>query len=170
MPLFFIHLSFKSDHDWSEVSTSQDRLALEDQFFSHDIMVGDEKMVGERVGSVQSEEGGDVGWEGVKDKGVDVETQPMTSPPATQWHSQRGRGPDLPIAAHRHELLELIEENRIVCVEGETGCGKSTRVPQYILDYSLSLSPPRKCRVLVSQPRRMAAIKLAERVATERGE
>ena len=91
-------------------------------------------------------------------------------PPTTLWHSQRGRGPDLPIAAHRHKLLELIEENRIVCVEGETGCGKSTRVPQYILDYSLSLSPPRECRVLVSQPRRMAAIKLAERVATERGE
>ena len=236
-------VSPKSDHEWSEMSSSQDRLALEDfQFFSHDIMVEGGKMVGEGMGSVQSEEGGDVGWEGVKGEGVDVETkedctigvssyervvteevdlnesdlesqgsscprnergrstsidlreleegiprppsssssssysssndtQPMTSPPpATPWHSQRGRGPDLPIAAHRRKLLELIEENRIVCVEGETGCGKSTRVPQYILDYSLSLSPPRECRVLVSQPRRMAAIKLAERVATERGE
>ena len=89
----------------------------------------------------------------------------MISPPPSTHQS-----PDLPIAAHRLKLLELIEENRIVCVEGETGCGKSTRVPQYILDYSLSLSPPRECRVLVSQPRRMAAIKLAERVAAERGE
>ena len=93
-----------------------------------------------------------------------------TPPPTSQLHSLGRLGPDLPIAAHRYKLLELIEENRIVCVEGETGCGKSTRVPQYILDHSLSLVPPRECRVLVTQPRRMAAIKLAERVATERGE
>ena len=77
---------------------------------------------------------------------------------------------DLPISAHRRKLLELIEENNVVCVEGETGCGKSTRVPQYILEHSLSQSPPQLCRILVTQPRRMAAIKLAERVANERGE
>ena len=237
-------VSPKSDQDWSEMSSSQDRLALEDfQYFSYDIMERGEGMVRERVGSVQCEEGGVVGREGregVKDEGMDEEdymidvnsrnrvmteeveydslnesdlesqgsscprnkreksasidlpeveeditprppsssssssysssnySQPMVLPPPTTH--QRVCGPDLPIAAHRLKLLELIEANRIVCVEGETGCGKSTRVPQYILDYSRSLSPPRECRVLVSQPRRMAAIKLAERVAAERGE
>ena len=77
---------------------------------------------------------------------------------------------DLPISAHRRKLLELIEKNNVVCVEGETGCGKSTRVPQYILEHSLSQSPPQLCRIMVTQPCRMAAIKLAERVANERGE
>lgn len=95
-------------------------------------------------------------------------TQP--SPTPSPSYSQRRCGPDLPIAAHRDKLLELIGKNRVVCVEGETGCGKSTRVPQYILDHSLTTSPPQECRILVTQPRRMAAIKLAERVATERGE
>ena len=93
-----------------------------------------------------------------------------TPPPSSLPRFQRQHSSDLPIAAHRHRLLELIEENRVVCVEGETGCGKSTRVPQYILDHALSLSPPQECRVLVTQPRRMAAIKLAERVAAERRE
>lgn len=99
-------------------------------------------------------------------------TQPSRTPsPSAAPYSQKRRcGPDLPIAAHRDKLLELIGQNRVVCVEGETGCGKSTRVPQYILDHSLTLSPPQECRILVTQPRRMAAIKLAERVATERGE
>ena len=63
---------------------------------------------------------------------------------------------NLPIEAHQRNLLELIEENRVVCVEGQTACGKSTRVPLYILDHALSLSPPHDCRVLVTQPRRMA--------------
>ena len=237
-------VSPKSDHDWTELSSSQDRLVLEDfQYFSHGFVEEGEGLAGERLESVQSEDGKEVGWGGVKEKGVGVETealgvgsnegviaddveydslnesdsesqgsfspsnkreksasvdlsateeditprppsssssssysscnfsQSVASPsPTTQWQFQRRRGPDLPIAAHRLKLLELIEQNRIVCVEGETGCGKSTRVPQYILDYSLCLSPPRECQVLVSQPRRMAAIKLAERVATERGE
>ena len=98
--------------------------------------------------------------------------QETTPRPSSQLHVQSPRlyGTNLPIGAHRRKLLELIEENRVVCVEGETGCGKSTRVPQYILDHARSLSPPRDCRVLVTQPRRMAAIKLAERVAAERRE
>ena len=93
-----------------------------------------------------------------------------TPPPSSPQLPKKRVSLDLPISAHRTKLLEMIEENRVVCVEGETGCGKSTRVPQYILDHSLSQTPPRPCRVLVTQPRRMAAIKLAERVAQERGE
>ena len=99
-------------------------------------------------------------------------TDPEPTPPPSSHLLELPRryAVDLPIAVHRRKLLELIEENRVVCMEGETGCGKSTRVPQYILDHSLSSSPRRSCRVLVTQPRRMAAIKLAERVASERGE
>ena len=95
---------------------------------------------------------------------------PPTPSPSASPQSERRQYVDLPISAHRRKLLELVEENQVVCVEGETGCGKSTRVPQYILEHSLSRSPPRPCRILITQPRRMAAVKLAERVANERGE
>lgn len=60
----------------------------------------------------------------------------------------------------------------MVVVKGEPGCGKSTQVPQYILEEwaktaATSGSP---CRIVVSQPRRIAAISLAARVANERDE
>ena len=78
---------------------------------------------------------------------------------------------DLPIMDHRSRILQLIREHTVVCIEGETGCGKSTKVPQFILEDALSEGEGGAfCRILVTQPRRVAAIKLAERVAAERGE
>ena len=76
----------------------------------------------------------------------------------------------LPIMEHRQQILKLVHEHAVVCIEGETGCGKSTKVPQFILDEALSQTPPTNCRILVTQPRRVAAIKLAERVSAERRE
>lgn len=57
-------------------------------------------------------------------------------------------------------------------MKGEPGCGKSTQVPQYILEnwaknYNTKQSP---CKIVISQPRRLAAISLAVRVANERDE
>ena len=51
-------------------------------------------------------------------------------------------------------------------IEGETGCGKTTQVPQYILDYYASQG--RYCNIIVTQPRRIAAISIARRVCAER--
>lgn len=96
------------------------------------------------------------------------------SPKASQKKkaSSKMTKPDLPILKHRSQILELIRNHKVVCIEGETGCGKSTMVPQFILDESLSQREEGGplCRILVTQPRRVAAIKLAERVSTERGE
>lgn len=78
---------------------------------------------------------------------------------------------DLPIMEHRSRILELVREHTVICIEGETGCGKSTKVPQFILEDALSEGKGgASCHILVTQPRRVAAIKLAERVAAERGE
>lgn len=78
--------------------------------------------------------------------------------------------PQLPIMEHRSKILELVRDHTVVCIEGETGCGKSTKVPQFILDEAISKESPGLCRIIVTQPRRVAAIKLAERVAAERNE
>ena len=81
-----------------------------------------------------------------------------------------GRSEELPIMEHRSNILKLIRDHSVICIEGETGCGKSTKLPQFILDEALSQDEPTYCNIMVTQPRRVAAVKLAERVATERGE
>ena len=56
----------------------------------------------------------------------------------------------------------------VVVVEGETGCGKTTQVPQFILEDAAARNEP--CSIICTQPRRIAATSLARRVASERGE
>lgn len=72
----------------------------------------------------------------------------------------------------RNDIMELINRERIVIIKGETGCGKSIRVPQYVLEGWSKSEKFRKtpCRILVTEPRRIAAISLAEYVAYERQE
>lgn len=76
----------------------------------------------------------------------------------------------LPIYSYRENILKLIEDNRVVVLSGETGCGKTTQVPQYILDHYINEEKGAKCNIIVTQPRRLSAVTIAERVAYERGE
>ncbi len=62
-------------------------------------------------------------------------------------------------------ITELIAAQQVVIISGETGCGKSTQVPQYI--YRSCRQRGERCRVICTQPRRLAAINLARRVASE---
>ncbi|KAI6239302.1 RNA helicase [Aphelenchoides fujianensis] len=76
----------------------------------------------------------------------------------------------LPVRAHRDEILRTIRENPVVLIKGTTGCGKSTQVCQYLLDDHLLQGRGAEFNCFVSQPRRISAISLAERVASERCE
>ncbi|KAI8920276.1 P-loop containing nucleoside triphosphate hydrolase protein [Powellomyces hirtus] len=76
----------------------------------------------------------------------------------------------LPAWKYQSQILEAVDGNRVVVVEGETGCGKTTQVPQFILDHFLSTRHGAECKILVTQPRRISAIGVAERVAAERAE
>ena len=96
----------------------------------------------------------------------DLDTADGLSPPAFD----RADSHELPVFEHKEKILELISGNQVVCIEGETGCGKSTKIPQFILDDALEKNPPVNCKILVTQPRRVAAMKVAERVAAERKE
>ncbi|XP_063065850.1 3'-5' RNA helicase YTHDC2 [Engraulis encrasicolus] len=74
----------------------------------------------------------------------------------------------LPVYERQEEIVNIIKENRVVLVLGETGSGKTTQIPQFLLDDCNRNGIP--CRIFCTQPRRLAAIAVAERVAAERGE
>eukprot|EP01135_Chromosphaera_perkinsii_P004816 Nk52_evm47s296 gene=Nk52_evmTU47s296 len=73
----------------------------------------------------------------------------------------------LPTYAYKKPIMDLLGSNQVVVISGETGCGKSTQIPQLILEQVLGDSKVTKCNVIVTQPRRLAAIGLAERVSNE---
>ncbi|KAL9903077.1 dosage compensation regulator mle isoform 1-T1 [Glossina fuscipes fuscipes] len=76
----------------------------------------------------------------------------------------------LPIAAMRRAIMEAVNENPVVIIRGNTGCGKTTQIAQYILEDYIQSGQGAYCDIYVTQPRRISAISVAERVANERCE
>ncbi|XP_076947486.1 DExH-box ATP-dependent RNA helicase DExH7, chloroplastic isoform X2 [Bidens hawaiensis] len=76
----------------------------------------------------------------------------------------------LPIAELKGDILHLLKDNDVLVICGETGCGKTTQVPQFILDDMIEQGHGGICNIVCTQPRRIAAISVAERVADERCE
>ncbi|CAA0828231.1 RNA helicase family protein [Striga hermonthica] len=77
----------------------------------------------------------------------------------------------LPIVMMEQEIMEAINENISVIICGETGCGKTTQVPQFLYEagFGLNCSNSRGCIIGVTQPRRVAVLATAKRVAFELG-
>ncbi|KAF0292031.1 putative ATP-dependent RNA helicase DHX34 [Amphibalanus amphitrite] len=67
---------------------------------------------------------------------------------------------NLPIYQHREEILSAVRDNPVVIVAGDTGCGKSTQLPQYLLQAGYN-------SIACTQPRRIACIALCQRVSHE---
>lgn len=74
----------------------------------------------------------------------------------------------LPVSNAREEILSALNSHQVVIIAGETGCGKTTQVPQYILEHCQHKH--QACRIICTQPRRLSAVSVAERVAFERDE
>lgn len=73
----------------------------------------------------------------------------------------------LPIFANRRALLWMAERYRTTVVVGHTGCGKTTQIPQYLHEAGWTAGGR---AVVCTQPRRVAAVSVAQRVAEEMGE
>jgi len=77
---------------------------------------------------------------------------------------------NLPASGSREEVTRAVNGAAVVVLSGETGCGKSTQVPQFILESEIAAGRGGETNIIVTQPRRISAIGLAERVAAERVE
>lgn len=72
----------------------------------------------------------------------------------------------LPVYQHREQLLDAIKDNQVLIVVGETGSGKTTQLPQYLHEAGYTKNG---LKVGCTQPRRVAAMSVAARVAEEMG-
>ncbi len=72
---------------------------------------------------------------------------------------------DLPIHLRREEIIGAIKENQIVVIAGETGSGKTTQIPKFLIDAGYGQHGLIGC----TQPRRVAALSVAQRIAEELG-
>lgn len=76
----------------------------------------------------------------------------------------------LPIAVLRHKIMQTINDHPVIIIRGNTGCGKTTQIAQFILEDYINSGQGAWCNVAVTQPRRISAISVAERIAVERCE
>ena len=77
---------------------------------------------------------------------------------------------NLPTYMMREELIAAVRASSVTVVSGETGCGKTTQLPQLVLDDAIANGEGGACRMIVTQPRRISAVSVAERIAFERCE
>ncbi|XP_059480642.1 ATP-dependent RNA helicase DHX33 [Neocloeon triangulifer] len=85
--------------------------------------------------------------------------------PGQSWESYQKIRQALPIFKSRAKIINSIRNNQTTILIGETACGKTTQVPQFILESGVHKSKV----IAITQPRRVAAITVAQRVAAERG-
>jgi ATP-dependent helicase HrpA len=73
---------------------------------------------------------------------------------------------DLPILVKKQEIIDGIKNNQVIIITGETGSGKTTQIPKMCLAAGCGL----RGVIGLTQPRRIAAISIAQRIAAELGE
>ncbi|KAK3610344.1 hypothetical protein CHS0354_029813 [Potamilus streckersoni] len=100
-----------------------------------------------------------------EERGGGESDQPVVYNPNVSLSMEQQRQ-KLPVFKLRNHILYMLERYQTLVIVGETGCGKSTQIPQYLLEAGWAAEGH---VVGVTQPRRVAAVTVATRVAEERG-
>ncbi|XP_008434041.1 ATP-dependent RNA helicase DHX15 [Poecilia reticulata] len=98
---------------------------------------------------------------------VQQQTNPFTNLPHTpRYHEILQKRLRLPVWEYRDVFTDILMRNQSFVLVGETGSGKTTQIPQWCVDMVRSLQGPRRA-VACTQPRRVAAMSVAQRVSDE---
>eukprot|EP00057_Strongylocentrotus_purpuratus_P028270 XP_011682744.1 PREDICTED: putative ATP-dependent RNA helicase DHX57 [Strongylocentrotus purpuratus] len=87
---------------------------------------------------------------------------------SNSYKSMLERREALPAWKEQDNILDTLSKNQVLVVSGSTGCGKTTQVPQFILDESMYGKGLNVSNIICTQPRRISATAVADRVAKER--
>jgi ATP-dependent helicase HrpA len=71
--------------------------------------------------------------------------------------------PELPITSRKDDIVAAIRANQVVVIAGETGSGKTTQIPKMCLEAGLGI----EAKIACTQPRRVAALSISQRIAEE---
>jgi len=92
-------------------------------------------------------------------------SNPLTGRPYSQrYYDILQTRRTLPVFGRREEILKTVKQNKLILIEGETGSGKTTQIPQFI---TLCRELSRNKLVLCTQPKRLACRNVSKRVAEE---
>jgi pre-mRNA-splicing factor ATP-dependent RNA helicase DHX15/PRP43 len=114
-----------------------------------------------KLAVVEGEEGGEgLGQPGKRQK---KDTNYLTGKPYSEnYYKILETRQKLPAYDSRHKLVALVEEYQVLILVGETGSGKTTQVPQFLMEAGLA---SRGKGIACTQPRRVAAMSVAKRVS-----
>lgn len=87
-----------------------------------------------------------------------------------EWQQMQEMRKKLPASELKSVVLETIQASSAAVISGATGCGKTTQVPQFIFEEAIKAGKGGDTNIIITQPRRLSAIAVAERVAAERCE
>nr|KAF6504669.1 DEAH-box helicase 16 [Rousettus aegyptiacus] len=99
-------------------------------------------------------------------QGDEEPSAPSLPTQAQQKESIQAVRRSLPVFPFREELLAAIANHQVLIIEGETGSGKTTQIPQYLFEEGYT---KKGMKIACTQPRRVAAMSVAARVAREMG-
>ncbi|EIN07584.1 P-loop containing nucleoside triphosphate hydrolase protein [Punctularia strigosozonata HHB-11173 SS5] len=116
--------------------------------------------------SLQFWKPGTVGPGSSLDRATETEENVIQSAPLSGAYSIQAQRERLPIFKHREKLLYCVETFGVTIVVGQTGCGKTTQLPQYLYEAGWAADGN---VIACTQPRRVAATSVASRVASEVG-
>ncbi|KAK8866102.1 hypothetical protein IAR55_001253 [Kwoniella newhampshirensis] len=106
----------------------------------------------------------------LQDKSLDLQDRLAAYQSDPKLEKMRKTRQSLPVTSRATEILAKIEVNEVTIVMAATGSGKTTQVPQLLFDDYINRGEGAKCNIVCTQPRRLAAMSVAERIADERGQ
>ncbi|KAG8591583.1 hypothetical protein GDO81_000225 [Engystomops pustulosus] len=107
------------------------------------------------------------GLQAMKPAAVPQGMNPFTNLPHTpRYYDILKKRLQLPVWEYKERFTDILMRNQSFVLVGETGSGKTTQIPQWCVEYMRSLPGPKR-GVACTQPRRVAAMSVAQRVADE---